>query len=186
MTCSLSDFKLPDPDVRLVMFGDTVYKVKLLFRSAQHNGIASDSHNIFNDDKVQYDIERVMKYVLYNPDRIDPIHTDDLVIYPYKKIWSNSKKLQFSKYDVKLSTSPYLFMFYIEKKVDSATEKSSKFQFSKVSEKDDGVEEPNRESNCNRELQIKSIDDQHGYVSSFLSYIKAPWKSIGKRFWLSS
>ena len=42
MTCSLSDFKLPDPDVRLVKFGDTVYKVKLLFRSAHLNGVTSE------------------------------------------------------------------------------------------------------------------------------------------------
>lgn len=33
MSCTLADFKLPEPDVRLVTVGNTVYKVKLRYRN---------------------------------------------------------------------------------------------------------------------------------------------------------
>ena len=32
-----------------------------------------------------------------------------------KKAWANAAKLEFSKFNEKLKTSPYLFLFYIEK-----------------------------------------------------------------------
>ena len=32
MLCSLTNFKLPEPDVRLVTLGDTVFKIKLRYR----------------------------------------------------------------------------------------------------------------------------------------------------------
>ena len=38
MTCMLSDLKLPEPDVRLVVYNNTVVKVKLRCRNAQVSG----------------------------------------------------------------------------------------------------------------------------------------------------
>ena len=35
MTCSLTDFKLPEPDVRLVSINNTIYKIKLRYRGDQ-------------------------------------------------------------------------------------------------------------------------------------------------------
>ena len=38
MNCMLSDLKLPEPDVRLVVYNNTVVKVKLRCRNAQVAG----------------------------------------------------------------------------------------------------------------------------------------------------
>ena len=43
MTCTLSNFKLPESDVRLVTFEDTVFKIKLRFRDNQSHKINAEN-----------------------------------------------------------------------------------------------------------------------------------------------
>lgn len=46
MTCTLADFKLPEPDVRLVLLNKTVYKIKLRYRG-ENQGVGSYSYQRF-------------------------------------------------------------------------------------------------------------------------------------------
>ncbi|XP_057304774.1 uncharacterized protein LOC130641819 [Hydractinia symbiolongicarpus] len=211
MSCTLADFKLPKPDVRLVTMGNTVYKVKLRYRNEHELSEKKKFDNGFwKQAKVQYDIERVIKYVLQNENNIDPIRTDDLVVYPYKKEWANASKLQFSKYNEQLSTSPCLFLFYIERlakdKIDfvlsdeeqklhseltsvSPEQKAHKRVYSQgdMKSRKRKMSDSSNDSDSFMEHGSSSNDekaraDQKGYVMSFFDLLLTPMKRLG-RIW---
>ena len=46
MTCILSDLKLPEPDVRLVVYNNTVVKVKLRCRNGQVSGETNQDRSV--------------------------------------------------------------------------------------------------------------------------------------------
>jgi len=153
MTCALTNFKLPDPDVRLIIANDTVYKIKLRFRADQtiKYGTPNNEPSFWKQGKVQYDIERVILYVLHNQSNIEPIRTDQLVIYPYKKEWPNASKLYFTKFDECLKTSSHLFLFFIER----------------ISNDD---LEPLRKKKKEDKIQSKFIDEQDIHLDEKQSY----------------
>jgi len=118
----LSDLKLPEPDVRLVVYNQTIVKVKLRCRNAQITGETSqESMKFWKKNKIQNDIKRAMKYILSGSNKIEPIRTDELVIYPYKREWPNASKFEFTREGDTLNCSQDLYMFYIERIEDKQT-----------------------------------------------------------------
>jgi len=126
MPVALSDFKLPETDVRLIRFGDAVYKIKLRYRETRiPQETTQIAANFWKNPQIQSDLEKVIRYVLYNKERegLEPMRTDDLVVYPYKKDWVNAHNLKFFKDETRLKTSPQLFLLYIERLIPEVSEK---------------------------------------------------------------
>jgi len=116
MACILSDLKLPEPDVRLVVYNNTVVKVKLRCRNAQVSAETNqESLKFWTRSNIQSDIKRAMTYVLSGSNKIEPIRTDELVIYPYKRDWPNASKFEFVRKGETLGCSKDLYMFFIER-----------------------------------------------------------------------
>ena len=163
MICSLSDFKLPEPDVRLISFDDAIYKIKLRYRETSIPQETNEQgYNFWKKAQVQYDIERIIRYVLYNKgtDELEPIRTDQLVVYPYKKEWTNAHKLKFFKHDVRLKTSPYLFLLYVERLHPVVSQESQ-------NEEERQSMEPCEDNNGNG-----------GYAHTFFKFLMTPMKTI--------
>ena len=95
----LSEFKLPKEDVRLVRFGNAVYKIKLQYRETRkQKETQKEAMEFWSNPQIQCDIEKVIRYVLHKKEQeeLEPIRTDHLVVYSYRKIWSNAQNLRYT------------------------------------------------------------------------------------------
>ncbi|XP_078368125.1 membrane-anchored junction protein-like [Oculina patagonica] len=103
------------PDIRLVVYGETVYKIKVTCRkSSDREGV----RKLCSDEKNSRDLERVICAIL-NTHHLIPVQTDSFVVYPYKNHWETSERVLFSQHGHSLDAHQYAFTFYVEVKEQS-------------------------------------------------------------------
>jgi len=100
------------PDIRLVHYGDTVYKIKVTCRQSSDR---DSIRRLCQQEKNHKDLERVVCAILISDDLI-PIQTDSFVVYPYKTHWETSNKVLFSQHGQSLKAHPYAFTLYVEER----------------------------------------------------------------------
>lgn len=100
------------PDIRLVVYGKKVYKIKVTCRKS------SDKERIrklFFEEKNNKDLERVICAIL-NTHELLPVQTDNFVVYPYKTYWETRDRVLFSQHGQPLDAHRFAFTFYVEVK----------------------------------------------------------------------
>ena len=100
------------PDIRLVVYQKTVYKIKVTCRKS------SDSESIrklCSEEKNNKDLERVICAIL-NTHELTPVQTDNFVVYPYKNHWETRDRVLFSQNGQPLDAHQFAFTFYVEVK----------------------------------------------------------------------
>lgn len=100
------------PDIRLVVYGKKVYKIKVTCRKS------SDKERIrklFFEEKNNKDLERVICAIL-NTHELLPVQTDNFVVYPYKTYWETRERVLFSQHGQPLDAHRFAFTFYVEVK----------------------------------------------------------------------
>lgn len=100
------------PDIRLVIYQNTVYKIKVTCRQSSNR---ESIRRLFLEDKDNKDLERVVCAILNTHDLI-PVQTDNFVVYPYKNYWETRERLLFSQHGHFLEAHKYSFTFYVEEK----------------------------------------------------------------------
>lgn len=100
------------PDIRLVIYQNTVYKIKVTCRQSSNR---ESIRRLFLEDKNNKDLERVVCAILNTHDLI-PVQTDNFVVYPYKNYWETRERLLFSQHGHFLEAHKYSFTFYMEEK----------------------------------------------------------------------
>lgn len=100
------------PDIRLVIYQNTVYKIKVTCRQSSNR---ESIRRLFLEDKNNKDLERVVCAILNTHDLI-PVQTDNFVVYPYKNYWETRERLLFSQHGHFLEAHKYSFTFYVEEK----------------------------------------------------------------------
>ncbi|PFX25440.1 membrane-anchored junction protein-like [Stylophora pistillata] len=100
------------PDIRLVIYQNTVYKIKVTCRQSSNR---ESIRQLFLEDKNNKDLERVVCAILNTHDLI-PVQTDNFVVYPYKNYWETRERLLFSQHGHFLEAHKYSFTFYVEEK----------------------------------------------------------------------
>lgn len=100
------------PDIRLVIYQNTVYKIKVTCRQSSNR---ESIRRLFLEDKNNKDLERVVCAILNTHDLV-PVQTDNFVVYPYKNYWETRERLLFSQHGHFLEAHKYSFTFYVEEK----------------------------------------------------------------------
>lgn len=100
------------PDIRLVIYQNTVYKIKVTCRQSSNR---ESIRRLFLEDKNNKDLERVVCAILNTHDLV-PVQTDNFVVYPYKNYWETRERLLFSQHGHFLEAHKYSFTFYMEEK----------------------------------------------------------------------
>ncbi|XP_015763651.1 PREDICTED: membrane-anchored junction protein-like isoform X1 [Acropora digitifera] len=100
------------PDIRLVVYGHTVYKIKVTCRQSSNR---ESIRKLCKEEKNHKDLERVVCAIL-NSDVLVPVQTDCFVVYPYKTHWETSDKVLFSQHGKALDAHPYAFTMYVEER----------------------------------------------------------------------
>ena len=100
------------PDIRLVVHGKTVYKIKVTCRKSSDR---ESIRKLCSEEKNNKDLERVICAIL-NTYELIPVQTDNFVVYPYKNHWETRDRLLFSQNGQPLDAHQYAFTFYVEVK----------------------------------------------------------------------
>lgn len=100
------------PDIRLVVYGETVYKIKVTCRQSSNR---ENIRKLCREEKNHKDLERVVCAIL-NSDVLMPVQTDSFVVYPYKTHWETSEKVLFSQHGQSLDAHPYSYTLYVEER----------------------------------------------------------------------
>ncbi|KAJ7373353.1 hypothetical protein OS493_012945 [Desmophyllum pertusum] len=100
------------PDIRLVVYRNTVYKIKVTCRQSSDR---KSIRRLCLEDKNNKDLERVICAILNTHDLV-PVQTDTFVVYPYKNHWETRDRVMFSQHGQSLEAHQYAFTFYVEEK----------------------------------------------------------------------
>lgn len=103
------------PDIRLVVYGDTVYKIKVTCRQSSDR---DSMRRLCQEEKNHKDLERVVCAILSSDDLL-PVQTDSFVVYPYRTHWETSNKVLFSQHGKALEAHKYAFTLYVEERQTS-------------------------------------------------------------------
>ena len=100
------------PDIRLVVYGETVYKIKVTCRKSSDR---ESIRKLCSEEKNSKDLERVICAIL-NTHELIPVQTDNFVVYPYKNHWETRDRVLFTQNGQPLDAHGYAFTFYVEVK----------------------------------------------------------------------
>lgn len=100
------------PDIRLVVYRETVYKIKITCRKSSDR---ESVRKLCSDEENHNDLERVICAILNTHDLM-PVQTDNFVVYPYKYHWETGDRVLFSQHGHPLKAHQYAFTFYVEVK----------------------------------------------------------------------
>lgn len=100
------------PDIRLVVYGKTVYKIKVTSRKSSDR---ESIRKLCSEEKNSKDLERVICAIL-NTHELIPVQTDNFVVYPYKNHWETRDRVLFTQNGQPLDAHTYSFTFYVEVK----------------------------------------------------------------------
>ena len=100
------------PDIRLVVYRKTVYKIKVTCRKSSDR---ESIRKLCSEEKNNKDLERVICAIL-NTHELIPVQTDNFVVYPYKNHWETRDRLLFSQNGQPRDAHQYAFTFYVEVK----------------------------------------------------------------------
>ncbi|XP_020615173.1 membrane-anchored junction protein-like [Orbicella faveolata] len=100
------------PDIRLVVYGKTVYKIKVICRKSSDR---ESIRKLCSEEKNNKDLERVICAIL-NTYELVPVKTDNFVVYPYKNHWETRDRVLFSQNGQPLDAHRYAFTLYVEVK----------------------------------------------------------------------
>lgn len=100
------------PDIRLVVYGKTVYKIKVTCRKSSDR---ESIRKLCSEEKNNKDLERVICAML-NTHELIPVQTDSFVVYPYKNHWETRDRVLFSQNGQPLDAHRFAFTFYVEVK----------------------------------------------------------------------
>ena len=100
------------PDIRLVVYGKTVYKIKVTCRKSSDR---ESIRKLCTEEKNNKDLERVICAIL-NTQEVIPVQTDNFVVYPYKNHWETRDRVLFSQNGQPLDAHRFAFTFYVEVK----------------------------------------------------------------------
>ncbi|CAH3014380.1 unnamed protein product [Porites evermanni] len=120
------------PDIRLVVYGDTIYKIKVTCRQSSDR---ESIRKLCQEEKNHKDLERVVCAILSSDD-LTPVQTDSFVIYPYRTRWETREKILFSRHGQTLEAHKYAFTLYVEEK-----QAGHRPQLGRTSEKDEQSDE---------------------------------------------
>lgn len=108
---NLLEFKLPEPDTRLVVFGSTVFKLK--YKASQQ---LTNSGKVYKTKHVQSDIQRVtaaiLRHILQTGEAV-PVKSDSVVIYPGLHPWPVGQGLCFSHGNRRLEAHPDMVLLLV-------------------------------------------------------------------------
>ncbi|XP_065920138.1 uncharacterized protein [Dysidea avara] len=125
-TLQLRGFNLPTPESKLIVCGDTVFKIKT--RPVSKNGEVSNLEYQFKHDRVQSDLKRIvgglLQLILDNSDLenppLKPVYSDCIVVYPQiTGPWSVADQLRFFCNNVELKVYQKIIQFFVEVKAAS-------------------------------------------------------------------
>lgn len=100
------------PDIRLVVYGKTVYKIKVTSRKSSDR---ESIRKLCSEEKNSKDLERVICAIL-NTHELIPVQTDNFVVYPYKNHWETRDRVLFTQNGQPLDAHGFAFTFYVEVK----------------------------------------------------------------------
>lgn len=109
----LEEFKLPEPDTRLVVFGKTVFKIK--YKTC--GSIPPKDEGYFKTRWFYDELNKITKAVLANVTkngRLAPLRSDHLVVYPGFHLWESAGDLQFSQDGEELHVHPNVIMLLVK------------------------------------------------------------------------
>ena len=98
------------PDIRLVVYGKTVYKIKVTCRKSSDR---ESIRKLCSEEKNSKDLERVICAILNTHEPI-PVQTDNFVVYPYKNHWETGDRVLFTQNGQPLESHGHAFTFYVE------------------------------------------------------------------------
>lgn len=104
------------PDIRLVVYGKTVYKIKVTCRKSSDR---ESIRKLCSEEKNSKDLERVICAIL-NTHKPIPVQTDNFVVYPYKNHWETRDRVLFTQNGQTLDAYAEAFSFYVEEKEASS------------------------------------------------------------------
>lgn len=117
----LPNFNLPANESKLIVCGETVFKVKT--RPLCKNGEIGTNTDQFKDENVQKDLKCIigglLQLILDNQENppLRPVYSDNLVVYPQiTGPWTVAEQLRFFSNNVELRTYQQIIQLFVELK----------------------------------------------------------------------